>query len=191
MAYIDLSNDAMVAVSEPWASAGDVRKRIERYEPLRGLLTLVKRAHEGVLSMTTRKVAGEHDDKLAELTQQAVDTDVAHDRAIRGAIAILDAAAYVVGDEKLRASLAADRQELYPSGPSMTQATYGEESGAALALKKKLDADPKLGKRIGRVRLVIEQAKGGSLTFSVSDLVEQQLAAGKQLAEIEQLRRKL
>lgn len=191
MAYLDLSNDAMIAVSEPWVTAGEVRKRIEQYEPLRGLLPVVKRAHDAVFALTTRKVVGEHADKLAELTKDAVETDVRHDRAIRGAIAILDAAAYVVGDEKLRASIVADRQELYPAGPSMTQVTYGEESGAALALKKKLDADSKLAKRITRVRLVIEQAKGPALSFSVAELVEQQIAAGKQLSEIELLRRKL
>jgi hypothetical protein len=73
----------------------------------------------------------------------------------------------------------------------MTQVTFGEESGAALALKKKLDQDPKLAKRITRIKLVIEQAKGPALTFAVSDLVAQQIAAGKRLSEIEQLRRKL
>ncbi|MBL8683830.1 MAG: hypothetical protein JNK05_31950 [Myxococcales bacterium] len=49
----------MIAVSEPWVTAGEVRKRIEQYEPLRGRLPVVKRAHDAVFALTTRKVAAE------------------------------------------------------------------------------------------------------------------------------------
>jgi hypothetical protein len=191
MAYMDLSNDAMVAISQAWVNAGDVRKAIARYAPLAGLLTLVDRAHEGVFALTTSPKSNGNEQALAELTLRATEADLRHDRAIRGAVAILDAATYVVGDEKLRATLRADRAELFPSGPSITQATYAEESGAALALKKKLEDDPKLRKRITRVKLLIEQAKGPTLSFTVSELVDAQLEAGAALSEIEQKRRVL
>ncbi len=191
MAYMDLSNDAMVAISQAWVNTGDVRKAIARYAPLAGLLTLIERAHQGVFALTTSTKGTANEQALAELTQQATDADASHDRAIRGAIAILDAATYVASDDKLRATLSADRAELYPSGSSITQATYAEESGAALALKKKLEDNPKLRKRVTRVKLVIEQAKGPTLSFTVSDLVNAQLEAGHALSEIEQKRRVL
>lgn len=137
MAYLDLSNDAMVAISQAWVNTGDVRKAIARYAPLAGLLTLIERAHEGVFALTTSTKDTANEQALAELTQRQTEADLRHDRAIRGAIAILDAATYVASDDKLRATLSADRAELYPSGASITQATYAEESGAALALEKR------------------------------------------------------
>lgn len=191
MAYIDLSNDAMVAVSSHWVSVGDASKAIARYAPLAGLRSLIERAHNGVFALTTKTTDAAPDIALAELKQRAAQTDQRHDRAIRGAIAILDAAAAAIDDEKQRSILAADRATLFPSGASITQRSYADEAGAALALKKKLDDDGKLRRRLARVKLVIEQTKGAALTVSVVELIEQQVSAGRELSEIEQQRRTL
>jgi hypothetical protein len=190
MAYIDLSNEAMVGISATWTSEGDVRKRVKKYRPLAGLLELVDRAHGLVLEITQRAAGSPHAARLKDLVERSTAADGTHDGSIRAGVGILEAAE-ALAPRALAARIAADRAAVHPRGIALVSASYADESGAAVVLETRLADDSKLVKRLERIKLVIEPEKGPAMTFSVADLARRQIEAGKVLAATEQERRGL
>lgn len=191
MYLIGLTNNAMAGISGSWCDKGPVRDRIEVYPALAGSLHLVEPAHAKLIELGARITTSPNAEKLAELTEESSTHDARFDRALRGGLGIMNVAAGLVATPAQRAAIEADRDELYPEGAAQTNATYGGESGSVAALREKLAKNPKLVRRATRIKLVIEFAKGPAQTYTVANLLDEQIEAGTALGVSEQARREL
>ncbi len=173
MAFKNLSNDEMTAVSEAWVTIGNpAQVAIQGVERLDGLSPIVRERHTALSYVLALQ---DQDDDEAANIQRATELDAEHDTLARAIYDYLGAVAKMTSNG---ASLIALRDTLMPDGVGkVVQATYRGQAGYASNLRARLNEST-------RAELAALPLPDGSLL----DKVEAWLAAGEELGALEEER---
>ncbi len=171
MAFKNLSNEEMAAVSEAWVTPSNpAYEAIRGVERLAGLAPVARARHAALLSVL---VAAEEDQDKAANIQRAAALDTEHDRLATAIYGYLSTVAKMNANG---GSLIALRDQLMPDGVGkVVQATYRGQAGFVASLRKRLD-------EAARAQLAALPLPDGTLL----DKVEAWIAAGEALGALEE-----
>ncbi len=173
MAFKNLSNEEMTAVSEAWVTPNNAaHKAMQPIDRLVGLLPVVRARHFALSSVLAAQ--REDDDKAANV-QRATELDTEHDTLATAVYGYLSAVARMNPDGE---SLIALRDKLMPDGVGkVVHATYRGQAGFVANLRARLDDAT-------RAQLEALVLPDGTLL----DKVEAWMAAGESLGALEEER---
>jgi hypothetical protein len=173
MAYKYLTSDEEYQVSMPWVTVGDpARAAIEKTPLLAPQLPQLQKAHTGIAA-----VRGREDPKQQSIVQLELEVDHRHDTLVSGIYGSLSMLSVLSPAKEELLSL---RDLLFPDGLSHTKRSYRGEAGHAALVAAHLDAA--VTARLKAVNLHDQ---------NLFDLVQQWLAAAKQLGDLEEQKARL
>jgi len=169
----EISAARMLSISEAWLDPARDRPKFEGLSSGKGLLDLIKSAHDGILA--THKGDDPASREVSAISDKQSRLDKRHDRKIRAVYYILNGLAEASDDPNEVMDLIAARDELLPKGLSATKDSYLDEAGYVEIAAKRVSASSKaLLKKIPLTRGV-----------TLWTLVEQWFAAARELGTLE------
>lgn len=169
----EISAAKMVSISEAWLDPARDRPKFEALASGKGLLDLIRSAHEGILA--TQKTDDPVSREMTSISERQSRLDKLHDRKIRAVYHLLNGLSEASDDPNEIVAYISARDELLPRGLSATKDSYLEEAGHVEIAGKRVSAASKgLLKKIALPR-------GKTLW----DVVEQWFAAGRELGALE------
>jgi hypothetical protein len=169
----EISAARMVSITEAWLDPTRDRPKFDAIASGKGLLDIIQTAHDGILATHRRDDPVSR--QVGSISDQQSRLDKRHDRKIRAVYYILTGLAEASDDPNEVAALMTARDELLPTGISVTKDSYMDEAGnVELAAKRVSLASKGLLKKTATTR-------GGT----VWGVVEEWFAAGRELGTLE------
>jgi hypothetical protein len=136
MSYQDLSNEAMLAISNAWLSPQHLKPLLDAVIVLSSFLHQLQRRHDDLLAAVNHRPSPH--DELRALQEQATALDKVHDRQVRGIYHVLHGLEILSVDTDLEVPLSTLRDHIYTQGLRVVSKNFREQAGYAQALVARL-----------------------------------------------------
>lgn len=173
MSYKTLSIQTMVELSRRWLETH--LTTLQQIPQIKGILPNMERAYQGVFRLT--KPAPAVPAGVIKISEEQKGLDQRHDLLLDGGYTLIEVCKTLFPEEA--ASLTVIQEHLYPDGLSGKMRSYTDEAGEATLLERRLSDQE-------RERLKKISINKDGITYSLFDLVSEQIKCAKKIGALEE-----
>lgn len=186
MSKFRLSTEQMASLSNAWIT--DHKNELVGIPQVAGILPSIEDAHEGLVIIT--KSPPPSSEKLREMTRRQQILDLIHDRSYRVGLRLVQtqtALAVAKNLPETEKQLEILEKTIYPKSNQVPFMSYEEEEGAALLLERTMSEQESVVTLAKQIQTTLPSGE----SISLLDLIEDHIAAAKELGTLERQKKKL